>query len=109
MEEVRSTLSQPVDPGGVGGFYYSYVYSYSYVLIVTYDFFYIYIYMYISVWLPGANPTFRFFLGPRGVIFPKYEPVSCHSDLIQVQLSTTIFVSIFTLKFHTQTAFLLLC
>ena len=38
------------------------------------------------MWLPEANPTFRNDLGPCGVIFPKYEPVACHGDLIQVQI-----------------------
>ena len=47
--------------------------------------------------LPEANPTFRNDLEPCGVIFPKYEPVACHGDLIQVQISNyKLCVNIYT-------------
>ena len=39
------------------------------------------------MWPQEVNPTFRNDLEPPGVIFPKYEPMACHGDLIQVQFS----------------------
>ena len=92
---------------------YIYIYIYIYTRIfgprsARPRFFQDLICFYISVWPQEVNPIFKNDLGPRGAIFPKYEPVACHGDPIQVRTSRRKQKSVCTLKCQTQTVFLLL-
>ena len=49
--------------------------------------FYIFLYKKINV---EVRDLFKKARGPRGVIFPKYEPVASHGDPIQPRFSKTM-------------------
>ena len=51
MEGVRSTLSQPVDPGGFGGYLFIYIYIYIFI------YFFIYLFIIIISFISGHSPV----------------------------------------------------